>query len=111
MTIPRHQAKTRRALILGNLHKNRNRCSTHVEGFQCSVKKFQYKACHKFGHFTSHCYQKKQAPFKSRRPKAHQLQAEQCMHKREPYATTLKVTVPVMIPFACRSKCSAHKLV
>ena len=28
-----------------------------------------------FGHFTSPCYQKKQAPFMSRRPKAHQLQA------------------------------------
>ena len=63
-----------------NAHKNKDRCSkcgdsTHVEGFQCPVKKFQCKACHKFGHFTSLCYQEKQAPFKSRRPKAHQLQA------------------------------------
>ena len=38
-------------------------------------KKFQCKACYKFGHFTSTCYMKKQAPFKSRKPKAHQLQA------------------------------------
>ena len=63
-----------------NAHKNKDRCSkcgcsTHVEGFQCPAKKFQCKACHKFGHFTSLCYQKKQAPFKSRRQKAHQLQA------------------------------------
>ena len=63
-----------------NVHKNKDRCSkhgisTHVEGFQCPVKKFQCKACHKCGHFTSLCYQKKQAPFKSRMPKAHQLQA------------------------------------
>ena len=63
-----------------DVHKNKDRCSkcgdsTHVEGFQYPLRKFQCKACHKFGHFTSLCYQKKQTPFKSRRPKAHQLQA------------------------------------
>ena len=62
-----------------NAHQNKDGCSkcgdsTQVEGFQCPAKKFQFKACHKFGHFTSLCYQKKQAPFKSRKPKAHQLQ-------------------------------------
>ena len=36
---------------------------------------------------------------------------EQCMPNREPFAATLKVTVPVMILSACRSKCSAKKLV
>ena len=36
---------------------------------------------------------------------------EQCMHKRKPYAATLKITVPVMITSACRSRCSTHKLV
>ena len=46
-----------------------------MEGFQCPVKKFQCKACHEFGHYTSFYYEKKQAPFKSSRPKAHQLQA------------------------------------
>ena len=46
-----------------------------MEGFQCPAKKFQCKAWHNFGHFTSLCYQKKQASFKYRRPKAHQLQA------------------------------------
>ena len=39
-----------------NVHKNKDRCSkcgdsTQVKGFQCPVKKFQCKACHKFGHF------------------------------------------------------------
>ena len=38
-------------------------------------KKYQCKACHKFGHFTSMCYQKKHAYSKPRSPKAHQLQA------------------------------------
>ena len=63
-----------------NAHKNKVRCSkcgdsTHAEGFACPAKKFQCKACCKFGYFTSPCYQKKQVPFKSRRPKAHKLQA------------------------------------
>ena len=51
------------------------RDSTHVKGCQCPAKKFQCKPSHQFGHFTSLCYQKKQAPFKSKRSKAHQLQA------------------------------------
>ena len=62
------------------VHNERNRCSkcgniVHLEGFQCPTKKYQCKACHKFGHFTSMCYQKKHAYSKSRRPKVHQLQA------------------------------------
>ena len=34
---------------------------------------------------------------------------EQCMCKRKPYAASLKITVPVMIPSACTSRCSTHK--
>ena len=63
-----------------NVHKNKDRYSkceglTYVEGFQCPAKKVQCKCCYKFGHFTSLCYQKKQAPFKSGRPKVYQLEA------------------------------------
>ena len=44
---------------------NFNRCSkcrdtTHHEGFTCLAKKYQCKACHEFGHFTSQCFQRKQ---------------------------------------------------
>ena len=44
---------------------NFNRCSkcgdtTYCEGFTCPAKKYQCKACHKFGHFTSQCFQRKQ---------------------------------------------------
>ena len=49
----------------------------HAKGFQCPVKKFQCKVCHKFGHFTTVCYQKSQQPshlFNMRKPKAQQLQ-------------------------------------
>ena len=49
--------------------------SKHVEGFRCPAKKFQCKTCNKYGHFTSLSY-KKQVSFKSRTPKAQQLQAE-----------------------------------
>ena len=63
-----------------NVYKNKERCQTcrdssHIEGFQCPAKKFQCKSCHKYGHFTSLSYQKKQTSFKSRKPKAHMLQA------------------------------------
>ena len=48
----------------------------YTKGFQCPARKFQCKACHKFGHFTTICYQKIQQPsgsFKTRKPKAQQL--------------------------------------
>ena len=46
------------------------------KGFQCPTKKFQCKVYHKFGHFTTVCYQKIQQTsnsLKPRKPKAHQL--------------------------------------
>ena len=49
--------------------------SLHVEGFKCPAKKYQYKTCHKYGHFTSLCYQKKHVSFKPRKSKAHMWQA------------------------------------
>ena len=57
-------------------HQSKDRCSkcgdtAHIEGFQCPAKKYQCKACHKFGHFTSLYFQKKQASSKPRRPKVH----------------------------------------
>ena len=74
------QSQNKKQFDVKSAHQSKDRCSkcgdsAHVEGFQCPAKRFQCKACHKFGHFTSLCYQKKQAPFKSRKPKVHQLQA------------------------------------
>ena len=43
-----------------------------------SCKKFQSKVCHKFGHFTSVCYQRNHqasGTLNPRKPKAHQLRA------------------------------------
>ena len=40
-----------------------NRCSDtpHAKGFQCQARKIHCKICHKFGHFTSVCFQKAKA--------------------------------------------------
>ena len=62
-------------------HSNKcYRCGNtiHAKGFQCPAKKFQCKVCHKFGHFTTVCYQKSQGQhssnsFQSKKPKAKQL--------------------------------------
>ena len=64
-------------------HKNKDRCSkcgdsAHLEGFQCPAKQYQCKACHKFSHYTSLCFQKtqqKQCNYKYRKPTVHQLTA------------------------------------
>ena len=74
------QAQHKKRFDPKSAHNNKDRCSkhgdtAHIEGFQCPVKRYQCKACHTFGHFTSMCFQKKQANFKLRRPKVHQLQA------------------------------------
>ena len=77
---PQVQSQHKKKFDTKSAHQNKDRCakcgnSAHVECFQCPDKKYQCKACHKFGHFTSLCYQKKQVTFKSGKLKAHQLQA------------------------------------
>ena len=63
-------------------HTRPDRCtkcgySLHREGFRCLASKHQCKNCHKFGHFNSLCYKKRdkcdnnKRPFGS--PKAHQM--------------------------------------
>ena len=61
-------------------HDKCTRCSDtlHAKGFQCPAQKFQCNLCHKFGHFTTVCYQKSQGQqsstsFQSRKPKAQQI--------------------------------------
>ena len=74
------QAQPKKKFDTRGVHNDKTRCSkcgdsVHIEGFQCPAKKYQCKACHKFGHFTSMCFQKKQAPSKHRKPKVHQIRA------------------------------------
>ena len=72
---------------------NHNRClkcgnTAHWEGFTCPVKKYQCKVCHKFGHFTSQCFQKKQhSQQKYRQPKAHQIQVDESYHYSHDYSS------------------------
>ena len=61
-------------------HDKCTRCgdTLHAKGFQCPARKLQCKICHKFGHFTTVCYQKSQGQqssnsFQSRKLKAQQL--------------------------------------
>ena len=72
---------------------NFNRCSkcgdtAHHEGFTYPTKKYQCKACHKFRHFTSQCFQRKQhSQHKFRQPKAHQIQVDDLYDKSDSYSS------------------------
>ena len=85
------QVQPKKKFDTRGVHNDKTRCSkcgdsVHIEGFQCPAKKYQCKACHKFGHFTSMCFQKKQAPFKHRKPKVHQIQTGSThVHRSAPY--------------------------
>ena len=56
-----------------------NRCgdTPHAKGFQCQARKFQCKICHKFGQFTSVCFQKSQGQHSSNSFHARKLKAQQ----------------------------------
>ena len=70
-----------------------NRCpkcgnTAHQEGFTCPAKKYQCKVCHKFGHFTSQCFQKKQYPqHRFRQPEAHQIHVDESYNHLENYSS------------------------
>ena len=85
---PHYKNKGNHKLLMSNgmpPSNNSNRCSkcgdtAHYDGFTCPAKKYQCKACHKFGHFTSQCFQRKHhSQHKVRQPKAHQI------HVNNPY--------------------------
>ena len=72
---------SKKSFDLQKLEKPSDKCircsdTSHAKRFQCPAKKFQCKVCHKFGHFTSVCYQKNHQTSGAsipRKPKAHQL--------------------------------------
>ena len=80
---PTELQTSKKSFDLRSTNKQSDRClicgnTMHAKGFQCPVKKFQCKVCHKFGHFTTVCYQKNQQTsnsFKPRKPRPHQLRA------------------------------------
>ena len=63
---PENQATGQVNKHYGNkrVHKNKYQCnkcsdSIHEQEFQCPAKKYQWKVCNKYDHFSSICYQKK----------------------------------------------------
>ena len=74
---------------------NTNRClkcsnTAHHDGFTCPAKKYQCKACHKFGHFTSQCFQRRQySQHKVRQPKAHQIHVNHLYNDQESYPSDI----------------------
>ena len=110
------QAQPKKRFDTKGVHSDKSGCSkcgdsVHIDGFQCPAKKYQCKACHKFGHFTSMCYQKKQAPSKHRKPKSASITGKwktcawKCLHM-----TTRMKTALQMNHFACRLRSSESKL-
>ena len=62
---PMEPHKSRKPFDLQKPETQSDRCircgdTIHSKGFQCPATKFQCKMCHKFGHFTTVCYQKNQ---------------------------------------------------
>ena len=56
-------------------------------------KKYQCKVCHKFGHFTSQCFQKKQYPqHRFRQPKACQIQVDESYNHLENYSSDVSLS-------------------
>ena len=74
-----HNNNYKKCFDTKDVYKNKERCqkcgdSIHIESFKCPAKKYQWKSCHKYGHLTSLCYQKKQVSFWLRKPKDLMLQ-------------------------------------
>ena len=64
--------------------------TAHHDGFTCPAKKYQCKACHKFGHFTSQCFQRKQhSQHKVRQPKAQQIHVNNLYDDPESYPSDI----------------------
>ena len=79
-----HNSDYKKSFDAKKVDKNKERCqkcgdSIHIVGFQCPAKKFQCKSCHKYGHFTSLCYQKKQMSVKPKKTKGPYVASESCI--------------------------------
>ena len=95
---PHYRNKGDHKLLLSNRippSNNSHRCSkcgdiTHHDGFTCPAKKYQCKACHKFGHFTSQCFQRKQhSQHKVKQPQAHQIHVNNLYDDPESYPSDI----------------------
>ena len=74
------QAQHKKRFDPKSAHNNKDRCSkcgdtAHLEGFQCPAKNTNVKLAKSLATLQACASRKKQANFKPRRPKVHQLQA------------------------------------
>ena len=111
---PRVSSYNKKTFDPRNVHTNKDRCSrcgnsTHVEDFSALQRNFSVKFAISLDILLVFATKrsKHNSSLKGQRP-INYKQGE-CMHNRKSYVATLKITVPVMIPTACRSRCSAHK--
>ena len=95
---PYYKNKGNHKLLMSNQmppSNNSNRCSkcgdtARCDGCTCPAKKYQCKACHKFGHFTSQCFQRKQhSQHKVRQPKVHQIHVNNLYDDPESYPSDI----------------------
>ena len=108
MRIPKHQVITRRALIL--------RMCTRMIGVQSVDIQSMWKdfsALQRNSNVKLVTSLDISLIFVIKRSKHHSSLEDQRFinykHKREPYVATLKITVPVMTHFACKTECNTHK--
>ena len=101
------QAQPKKRFDTKGVHNDKSRCSkcgdtVHIEGFQCPAKKYQCKACHKFGHFTVCVIRRsKLLPSIGSQRHINYKQAED-MHMEVPHMTTQMMTALQKNHFACR---------
>ena len=109
------QAQHKKRFDPKSAHNNKDihsKCGdpVHLEEFQCPVKKYQCKACNKFGHFTSMCFQKKNKQTSNPEGLKHiSCKQVQYMQKEVPHMTTQMRIAPVRNHFACKLKSNASR--
>ena len=99
-----------------NAHQNKERCSKcrdsiHVEGFQCPAKSSSVKLVTSLDTLIAFVIRKSKLHSSQGKQRDINYKQRQYMQKKVPYVVNLKITVQAMIPSACRSKCSTHKLI
>ena len=91
-------------------HTSQGRCtkcgdSQHIEGFRCPASKHQCRNCHKYSHFSSLCYKKREefehkSLWSQDHPKHIDFRLAQFAHKI-PYAASQKICPQAKILSAC----------
>ena len=112
-TNPQVSSYNKKSFDPRNVHKNKDRCSkcgdfTHVEG-SAPPRNSRVKLAISLDILLVFATKRSKHPSSPEDQRHINYKQEQCVYKRRPYADTLIITVPVMIPSACRSRCNTSK--